>query len=144
MKISTTVLLVGGLALAGSAMGHEPVAQDTGTSSASLKVAIDPKTRMLRAPTAAESAALDAQAKATRTNAKAPAAKNGYSLYLPETVAEADATRIERGGMVAVKPTADTLSALTVVQNADGSLSFFENGEPVQIQGAAVREVASE
>ena len=144
MKTSLTLTLVGAFALTGVAAAHEPAPQDTGTSAPALKVAIDPQTRKLRALTAAESAALDAKAKAMRNDARATAAKSGYSLYLPETVSEADATRVERGGMVAVKPTADTLSSLTVVQNADGSFSYFENGAPVQIEQRAAREVASE
>jgi hypothetical protein len=145
MKISTTVLLVGGLALAGTAMGHEPVAQDTGASGASMKMAIDAKTGKMRAPTAAESAALDAQVKANRNAAKARA-KDGTGFYLPQTQAEAEAGMMERGGIITMQPTSDSMSALEVVIAADGSLSYSEHGAPVQLKQVQPqqREVASE
>jgi hypothetical protein len=145
MKISTTILLVGGLALAGTAVGHEPVAQDEGASGASMKMAIDAKTGKMRAPTAAESAALDAQAKASGVAAKARA-KDRTGAYLPQTQEEAEAGMMERGGIITMQPTADSMSALNVVINADGSLSYFEHGAPVDIKQVQPmqREVASE
>lgn len=140
---SKILLLVGGLVLAGSAMAGEPVPQQDGASSSALKMAIDPKTRKLRPVTPAESAALDAQAKADRRNTRSSAkssakssattsAKNGRGFYLPETQAEAEAGRMERGGIDTIQPLADTMSALQIVRNADGSLSYFEDGAPVQ------------
>ena len=145
MKNSMTLLLVGGLALAGPAIAGEPAPQQAGNSGAAMKMAIDPKTGKMRAPTAAESAALDAQLKSARGAAKARA-KDGTGFNLPQSQEEAEAAMMQRGGIVTIQPTADSMSALNVVRNADGSFSYFEDGAPVQIKQVQPlqREVASE
>lgn len=145
MKNSMTLLLVGGLALAGTAIAGEPTPPQAGNSGAAMKMAIDPRTGKMRAPTAAESAALDAQLKAGRSAAKTRA-KDGTGFNLPQTQEEAEAAMMERGGIVTIQPTADSMSALNVVINADGSLSYSEHGAPVQIKQVQPqqREVASE
>lgn len=135
MKMMTTALLVGGLALAGTAMGQQAEEQATGIGGASLKMGIDPKTRKLRPLTSAESAALESQGKA-RGRAKTTAvsaAQRATGFYLPETQAEAEAGRLARGGIDTMQPVADTMSDLQIVRNADGSLSYLEDGVPVNI-----------
>lgn len=143
MNLISTALLVGGLALAGTAMGQQHEGQETGIGGASLKMGIDPKTRKLRPLTPAESAELEALGKA-RGNAKGKsrtAAKGAAGLYLPATQAEAEAGRLTRGGIDTMQPLADTMSDLRIVRNADGSLSYFEDGVPVNIDNVQTRNV---
>lgn len=144
MKMMTTALLVGGLALAGTAMGQQAEGQATGIGGASLKMGIDPKTRKLRPLTPAESAALESQGKArgqARAATARTAAQRATGFYLPETQAQAEAARLTRGGIDTMQPTADTMSDLQIVRNADGSLSYFEDGVPVNIDNVQPRNV---
>lgn len=143
MKNGKTLLLVGGLALATQAMAGEPTPQQQGASDASMKVAIDPTTRKLRTVTAAESAALDAMqaASAKRSTGAARSSARAKEFVFPETDAEMQATIRVVNGITVMKPPASSLSAITVIRNADGTLQFLENGEPMT---GHAKEAASE
>ncbi len=151
--IIKTACVAAGFAVAAlaatSAYASDPVPQQAPASS-SLKVGIDKKTGELRPLTEAESAALDAQAAANggnnasaRSSGKASrgAASNAKSRF-PATQAQSQSMQVEKGGMVALKPTADMLSSITVTRNADGTISYSEDGVPVQLDTA--KEAASE
>lgn len=141
---STTLLLIGGLAFAGTALAGDPTPQQT--SGPSQKVGIDKTTGKLRPLTAEESAALDSQAAASagdsRTlRAKSATARTSSRFVFPTTDAEMKATMRVVNGITVMKPPADSMSTMTVTRNADGTLIFQENGEmPVQ----AKQEAASE
>ena len=140
---STTLLLIGGLAFAGTAFAGDPTPQQT--SGPSQKVGIDKATGKLRPLTATESAALDSMATAAAGNARtlraSPTAARKGRFVFPTTDAETKATVRVVNGITVMKPPADSMSSLTVTRNADGTLQFQENGEtPVQ----AKQETASE
>lgn len=145
---STTLLLIGGLAFAGVALAGDPAPQSA-PAGTSLKVGIDANGN-LRPLTAEESAALDAQAAANGGNnvmarsartATATATGTTSRARFPATEAEALATARTVNGITMMKPTLDSVGSLTVERNADGTLTFSENGEPVE---ANKREAASE
>ena len=141
---STTLLLIGGLAFAGTAMAGDPTPQQT--AGPSMKVGIDKTTGKLRPLTPTESAALDASAASSRSNARAlradPATSRANRLYtFPTTAAEMKATVRVINGITVMKPMADTMSELTVTRNADGTLAFQENGETL---APAKQEAVSE
>ena len=140
-------LLLGGLAFAGVALASDPTPRSA-PAGTSLKVAIDAKTGKLRPLTEEESAALDAQAAANGSNGvmarnarTATVAGTTSRARFPTTEAEALATARTVNGITAMKPMLESASAVTVVRNADGTLTFSENGEPV---GAHTQEAASE
>ena len=143
MKFATLAVL-GGLAFAGVALAGEPTPQQTGATGASMKIAIDPKTGKRRALTAAESAALDAQAAASAGNGamarSARAAAAPAVPALPATFEEAMQNKRIVHGIVGFQPTQEMMSSVTVPRNADGTLSYFENGEPMQAAQEAVSE----
>jgi len=129
---STTLLLIGGLVFAGTAMAGDPTPQQT--AGPSMKVGIDKTTGKLRPLTPTESAALDSKAAASGAKARtlranpAAARTNGHYVF-PTTEAEAKATRRVVNGITVMKPMADSMSSITVTRHADGSLEFQENGE---------------
>ena len=144
---STTLFLIGGLAFAGVALAGDPTPQSAPTGT-SLKVGIDAKTGKLRQLTEEESAALDAQAAANGSNGvmarnarTATVAGTTSRARFPTTEAEALATARTVNGITAMKPMLESASSVTVVRNADGTLTFSENGEPV---GAHTQEAASD
>lgn len=146
---SVSLLVLGGLFAAGTALAGEPV-QSTTTAAPSMKVGIDKATGKLRPLTAAESAALDAQAPASanaaRSSAKAvgqPASAKGIERF-PATEAEARATARTVNGITMEKPSREHLSSLTVVRNADGTLSYSENDEMMHSHKVKTAEAASE
>lgn len=142
MKFATLAVL-GGLAFAGVALAGEPTPQQTGATGASMKIAIDPKTGKRRALTAAESAALDAQAAASAGNgamARSARAAAPAVPALPATFEEAMQNKRIVHGIVGFQPTQEMMSSVTVTRNADGTLSYFENGEPMQAAQEAVSE----
>ena len=142
MSRRTHVLLnaLGGAAalllVAGTAQATDPSPQAAGSAMGASKIGIDPVTGKRRALTSAESAALDAQAaKAARKGAAA-------KIQFPTSTAESQAITRTINGITIEKPSADTLSSLTVTRNADGTLSFQENGESIPQPKA--KEMASE
>ena len=142
---STTLMLIGGIAFAGTALAGDPTPQHNSTGT-SLKVGIDQKTGKLRQLTPEESAALDAQPAASGGNARSLRANtltSGTSnrFAFPTTEAEAQATVRVVNGITVMKPLADSMSSMTVTRNPDGSLEIQENGETM-IQPK--RESASE
>lgn len=151
--IIKTACVVAGFAVAAlaatSAHATDPVPQQT-PASASLKVGIDKKTGALRPLTEEESAALDALAAANAGNnaklrasgAKSRGAATNAKSRFPATQAEAEAGMIFKGGIGAMKPSVDMLSSITVTRNADGTLSYSEDGVPVQLDSA--KEAISE
>lgn len=129
---STTLLLIGGLAFAGTAFAGDPTPQQT--SGPSLKVGIDKTTGKLRPLTGEESAALDAQSSQSAGNARSLRANPGVArskdrFTFPTTAAEVKATVRVVNGITVMKPMADSMSSMTVSRNADGTLQFQENGE---------------
>lgn len=138
MKFAPLILL-GGLLFAGTALAAEPQQAATGTS---LKIGIDPVTGKRRVLTSEESAALDAQAAQPQAKAKGVAAKTAAPFNFPATVEESMANKRVVKGVVGFKPIASSMSSVTVTRNADGTVVFSENGEP--IQPAKAKEMASE
>lgn len=143
---STTLLLIGGLAFAGVALAGDPAPQSA-PAGTSLKVGIDANGN-LRPLTAEESAALDAQAAANGSNGvmarnarTATAAGTTSKARFPTTEAEALATARTANGITAMKPMLESVGSVNVVRNADGTLTFSENGEPA---GSHKSEAASE
>ena len=131
------LLLAAGLAIAGNALAGDPAPQAIATGPA-LKVGIDKTTGKLRPLTAEESSALDAKAAqqggdniSLRANRGALSSRAQRLFSLPANQKQAEATERTINGVTVIKPTADTMSELTVQKNADGSLSFNENGEPI-------------
>lgn len=108
---------------------------------AGSKVGVDKKTGRLRPLTPAESAELDAQAV---NQGKTARAQRRTTARFPTTQAEVAATRAEINGIVIEKPAADSLSSVSVVRNADGTLTYSENGEPLQQAKAKAREEVNE
>lgn len=136
-------LLSAGLSLTAAAVAAEPPAtDDTATGYfAGVKVAIDPATGRLRAPTANEIRQLREAA------AAAPAATAMRGKRAPRNEAEARQTlrRHATGSGVMAEVPEDRVSALVATQTADGRVvlqhrPLDENGAPVQPQP----EVASE
>lgn len=138
---SRTMIVLGGLLFAGTALAGDPASQNNSAPGASLKVAIDKATGKQRALTAEESAALDAQA-TNMAMGRSAARMAQPTRHFPATMEEAEAGKVEKNGIVAMKPTADMVGALTVTRNADGTLVYSEDGVP--LQAPAQREVASE
>lgn len=143
---STTLLLIGGLAFAGVALAGDPAPQSA-PAGTSLKVGIDANGN-LRPLTAEESAALDAQAAANGGNGAmarnartATVAGTASKARFPTTEAEALATARTVNGITAMKPMLESVGSVNVVRNADGTLTFSENGEPA---GSHKSEPASE
>ena len=130
--MKSSIILALGLALAGNAMATDPAPQAQASAS-SLKVGIDKTTGKLRPLTAAESAALDAQA---AKQAKAAAGRTSQRQTLagghntpgnfPSTEAEAATKTWTANGITMSKPTQDMLSSLSVTRNADGTLTYSE------------------
>ena len=140
---ATTLIALGALAFAGTALAAEPQPQATGASS---KIAIDPVTGKRRQMTTEESAALDAQATAAKrvgaARAKSATATATAASGSPATMEEAlQNTRVVKG-IVGFRAPMDSMSSLTVTRNADGTLTFSESGESQPAPQA--REVASE
>lgn len=131
-----TLALLGGLCFTAPALAANPAPQqDAATAGSSMKIGIDTQTGKRRALTAEESAALDA-APVARTRARTlstPLSK----ARLPATEAEALRTLRTANGISIMKPSAETLSSLTVTRNADGTLTYAENGEALGIREAA-------
>ncbi len=115
---------------------HDPQAATEG-SLAGSKVGVDKKTGRLRPLTPAESAELDAQTAAQNKAARG----QRQTIRFPSTPAEVAATRAEAGGIVMEKPAADSLSSVSVTRNADGTLTYSENGEPLPPAKAKREEV---
>lgn len=137
---STTLLLMGGLAFAGTALAGDPTPQQT--ASPSLKVGIDKATGRLRPLTPTESAALDAQARASRTTV-APGAKTATAQSnRPATMDQALANLKKVKGIAGFQMPEEMMSSLTATRNADGSVTLSEGGEPMQ--ATKTRESASE
>lgn len=111
-------LLLAGLTAGFAAHAGEPTAPaaDTGFYNG-VTVAIDPTTGRLRAPTAAEQAAL--RAKAPRAGAQSMSiAKPG-----PKTRAEAErTTRVHKDGHVSMQVSDDMMTNVVATQQADGSI----------------------
>ena len=117
MKLRTTSLLLAGLTAGFAAYAAEPApqAEATGTFNG-VTVAIDPATGRLRAPTAAEQAAL--RKAAPRAGARMSIAKPG-----PKTRAEAARTvRRHRNGMTSAHVSEDMMSHVIATQQADGTI----------------------
>lgn len=118
MRIRTTsLLLLAGLTAAAAVHAGEPAANPDATGHyAGVTVAIDPATGRLRAPTAAEQAAL--RAKAPRAASSTSLAKPG-----PRTRAEAQrTTRRHKDGHVSMQTSDDMMSHVVATQQADGSV----------------------
>lgn len=118
MRIRTTsLLLLAGLTAAAAVHAGEPAANPDATGHyAGVTVAIDPATGRLRAPTAAEQAAL--RAKAPRAAASRPGTK-----ARPANHAQAGRTvRRHANGMVTAQASEDMLSNVIATQQADGSI----------------------
>ena len=137
-------LLSAGLSLSAAAHAAEPPAtDDTATGYfAGVKVAIDPATGRLRAPTAEEIRQL--RTAAATTPAAAPASRGKRA---PRNEAEARQTvrRHANGSGVMAEVPEDRMSALVATQTADGRIVLEHRpldaaGVPVQLQP----EVASE
>ncbi len=144
---STTLLLLGGLFLAGNALAGEPTPQNAGTN-AGMKVGFDRATGKIRALSAEEIAALDAMEAAAPSATMAKGARgktaNGATFKaasgFPETEEESLATQRVVNGFLIQQPPASLLSTMTVKRNPDGTL-LVEEGESSDAQH---QEAASE
>lgn len=119
---ATTLIVLGGLMFAGTAIAADP--QQATTAESGMKVGIDAKTGKLRRPTAAESAQLDAMTKNQKT---ATAKAKG------KTAAKAGpVTFIAVNGM-AVSELDDThMSEVQATIGADGKVVVSHDGQPLQ------------
>jgi hypothetical protein len=117
MRIRTTsLLLLAGLTAAAAHAGEPATHSDATGHYAGVTVAIDPATGRLRAPTAAEQAAL--RARAPRASSEMSTAKPG-----PRTRAEAERTmRRHKDGRVSMQTSDDMMSHVVATQKADGSI----------------------
>ena len=114
---NTSWLLLAGLSVGVAAHAGEPAVADTG-SYAGVTVAIDPTTGRLRAPTAAEVAALRAKAPRSAMRSPMSIAKPG-----PKTRAEAERTmRTHPDGHVSMQVSEDMMSNVIATRQADGSI----------------------
>lgn len=140
---ATTLIVLGGLLISGASLAAEPQSQTTGPA---MKIGIDPVTGQRRVLTSEESAALDEQQAPSGNNLRAKAAAKATApvspmlARFPATNAEAMAGAVQANGIVAMKPSLEALSSIAVERNADGTLSYSENGEPMTEK----REAASE
>lgn len=138
---STTLIVLGGLLFAGTSLAAEPQPQAAG---ASLKIGIDPVTGQRRALTGEESAALDAQQSQAGNNlqakAKSAKASNAMLSRFPATDAEAMAGAVKGNGVVAMKPSLESISSITVTRDSQGKLTFSENGEAMTQKQEAASE----
>ncbi|NLA67778.1 MAG: hypothetical protein GX856_05955 [Gammaproteobacteria bacterium] len=130
----TTLLLLAGLCAGFGAHAAEPVAPRTATASyADVTVAIDPATGRLRAPTAAEQAALRA---AVRPVARAADPAAG-AKPMPRTRAEALRTfRRHADGSISMETSEDMMSFVTATQREDGSI-VIQHGDADGTAGPA-------
>lgn len=120
---ATTLIVLGGLLFAGTAIAAEP--QQATTTESGSKVGIDPKTGKLRRLNATESAQLDAIAAKNR-KALAAKAKGGQAAKAGPT------TFIAVNGM-AVSELDDThMVELKATIGADGRVIVSHDGQPVQ------------
>lgn len=134
---SKTLFLIGGLAFAGVALAGDPAPQST-ASAPSLKVGIDKATGKLRPLTATESNALDSQAQ--RAALGSPVRSNQ-----PATVEESIAqmrTSQRVPGIQGFRVPVEMMSSLEATRNADGTITFSENGQP--LHSPKTQEAASE
>jgi hypothetical protein len=133
-----TLLLLAGLTAGFAAHASEPAAteQDATGTFAGVTVAIDPATGRLRAPTAAEQAALRNAASRMRSNDAMSIAKPG-----PKTRAEAERTmRRHPDGRVSMQVSDDMMTNVIATQQADGSIVITHgnaDGHAPAMEGAA-------
>lgn len=146
MRISTTsLLLLSGLALGGTALAAEPATgntsktEDTTVFVEGVKVAIDPATGRIRPMTAAESQALSASMSKKQATSSMRR-MSGAASAQPRTMAEARATRrVHVDGSVSVRVPTEMLTELRVSKDAGGKLHISEGHEgdaqqPVSVQ----------
>ena len=140
----TTLLLLAGLSVGFAAHATEPVVRKASTATAShagVTVAIDPATGRLRAPTAAEQAALRT-AVASRTSVVQP-----MSIAKPglKTRAEAERTfRRNRDGSMSMMTSDDMMSYVTATQREDGSIVIGHGDADGPVAPVATVEAARE
>lgn len=127
MKASI-LLLAGGLVLAGTAVAGDPAPQSN-VAAPGLKVGIDKATGKVRPLTMEESAALDAQAQ--RDALSNAAAHAGQPATMDEAMSNIrSSARIP--SIQGFRMPAEMMSSLTVTRNADGTVTFAENGQPLE------------
>lgn len=142
MKAAATLMVLGGLVFAGTALASEPAPQQNAQApaAAGLKVGIDAKTGKRRQLTAEESAALDAQAAKSRIAAKGARTMAKGALTPPATFAESAAAGVSRGGLTGYVAPLESYSTITATRDANGKITLMEDGVPMQQE----REMASE
>lgn len=137
---STTLLLIGGLAFAGTALAGDPSPQETSTSS-SMKVGIDAKTGKLRPLTQAESAQLDAAAAKNQKSALASKNVKTRTLAKGETLTpQGFITFVASNGMTITELGDSQMVDLQATIGADGKVIVSHDGEAVQNAGGAANE----
>jgi hypothetical protein len=128
---ATTLIVLGGLMFAGTAIAAEP--QQAPTTESGMKVGIDPKTGKLRRLNAAESAQLDAiaaknkQAVAAKTKARGKTLAKGERLTKEGLVAF---TAVN--GMTVVELDETHMTEVQATIGADGKVIVSHDGQPLQ------------
>ncbi len=120
---ATTLIVLGGLLFAGTAIAAEP--QQATTTESGSKVGIDPKTGKLRRLNATESAQLDAIA-AKNQKAVAAKAKTGKAAKTGPT------TFIAVNGMAVSELDDSHMSEVQATIGADGKVVVTHEGQPLQ------------
>lgn len=122
---ATTLIVLGGLLFAGTAIAAEPP-QATSAESG-MKVGIDPKTGKLRRLTAAESAQLDAMA--AKSQAQKPVAAKAKGKAMAKDGAT---TFVAVNGMTISELDESHMSEVQATIGADGKLVVSHDGQPLQ------------
>lgn len=136
MRISTTsLLLLSGLALGGTALAAQPANGNTSSTGDTtvfvegVKVAIDPATGRIRPITAAEIRALSA-AMSKQQASSGMRQMSGATSRQPRTMAEARATRRRHAdGSVSVRVPSMLMTELRANKDAAGNLHISEGHE---------------
>lgn len=135
-----SLLLLAGLSAGFAAHATEPASKIASASRADATVAIDPATGRLRAPTAAEQAALSAATPRARGADRVPGASP-----MPKTRAEAQRTfRVHRDGSFSMLTSEDMMSHVTATQREDGSIVLVHGDADGHAAPAATVEAARE
>jgi hypothetical protein len=125
---ATTLIVLGGLLFAGTAIAAEP--QQAASTESGAKVGIDPNTGKLRRLTAAESAQLDAMA----AKASQAAAAKGQATTAKGKVAAKSGlnTFVATNGMTVAVLDESYMSEVHATIGADGKIIVSHDGQPVQ------------
>jgi hypothetical protein len=131
LKQAIALAAMAGLFTAG-ALAEEPASQPAAATNA-MRVVVDPVTGEVRAPTDTELQALIAAEKAARAAEKAQRATSRAAATTAQQVMPEQKSVVRHpNGMVSMRMSQDSLSALKVEKDANGKTHLVHEGETLQ------------